>query len=129
MAAAAGRSGSSAGGLYPTSVHGTDSRGTPILVKDFADVSLGPELRRGIAELDGKGETVGGIIVMRYGENAQATIQRVKDKLDSLKSGLPEGVTITPVYDRSGLIERAVSTLKASVSYQISEAALSSVWA
>jgi len=93
-------------------VVGTDSRGTPILVRDFADVSIGPELRRGIAELDGQGETVGGIVVMRYGENAQATIERVKQKLEDLKRGLPDGVTITPVYDRSGLIERAVDTLK-----------------
>jgi len=96
-------------------VVGTDSRGTPILVRDFAKVSIGPELRRGVAELDGKGETVGGIVVMRYGENAQATIQRVKAKLEELKKGLPEGVTITPVYDRSGLIERAVDTLKSKL--------------
>ena len=93
-------------------VVGTDMQGTPILVRDFADVSLGPELRRGIAELDGQGETVGGIIVMRYGENAQATIDRVKQKLESLKAGLPEGVTVTTVYDRSGLIERAVDNLQ-----------------
>jgi len=93
-------------------VVGTDSRGTPILVRDFARVTLGPELRRGIAELDGQGETVGGIIVMRYGENAQATIAKVKAKLTDLQAGLPEGVSITPVYDRSGLIERAVDTLK-----------------
>jgi copper/silver efflux system protein len=96
-------------------VVGTDREGTPILVRDFATVSLGPELRRGIAELDGQGETVGGIIVMRYGENAQKTIDRVKSKIDSLRSGLPEGVEIIPVYDRSSLIERAVWTLKEKV--------------
>jgi Cu(I)/Ag(I) efflux system membrane protein CusA/SilA len=86
--------------------------GTPILVKDLAEVRLGPEMRRGVAESDGQGETVGGIIVMRFGENALETIERVKAKLESLKSGLPEGVTIKAVYDRSGLIERAVKTLK-----------------
>jgi Cu(I)/Ag(I) efflux system membrane protein CusA/SilA len=86
--------------------------GTPVLVKDLAEVRIGPEMRRGVAELDGQGETVGGIIVMRFGENALQTIERVKAKLDSLKAGLPEGVTIKTAYDRSGLIERAVSTLK-----------------
>ncbi|MDG5467043.1 efflux RND transporter permease subunit [Deltaproteobacteria bacterium IMCC39524] len=93
-------------------VIGTDKQGTPILVQDLARVSIGPELRRGAAELDGKGEAVGGIVVMRYGENALKTIENVKEKLEQLKAGLPEGVTIKPVYDRSGLIERAVDTLK-----------------
>jgi Cu(I)/Ag(I) efflux system membrane protein CusA/SilA len=93
-------------------VVGTDSRGTPILIKNIGQVRLGPELRRGLADLDGQGETVGGIIVMRYGENALKTIQNVKKKLKELQAGLPEGVTIQPVYDRSGLIERAVETLK-----------------
>ncbi len=87
-------------------------QGTPVFVRDLAEVRLGPEMRRGVAELNGEGEVVGGIIVMRFGENALKTIDRVKQKLEDLKSGLPEGVTITPVYDRSGLIERAVSTLK-----------------
>jgi len=96
-------------------VVGIDRDGTPILLRDLASVNLGPELRRGIAELDGEGETVGGIIVMRYGENAQQTIDRVKAKLESLRSGLPEGVSILPVYDRSNLIERAVWTLKEKV--------------
>ncbi|WP_207063949.1 efflux RND transporter permease subunit [Motiliproteus sp. SC1-56] len=85
--------------------------GTPLRLKDIAHVQLGPELRRGIAELDGEGETVGGIVVMRYGENAQATIQAVKAKLEQLKPGLPEGVEIIPVYDRSDLIDRAVKNL------------------
>ncbi|UCD34507.1 MAG: efflux RND transporter permease subunit [Nitrospiraceae bacterium] len=89
-----------------------DATGTPVFVKDVAHVHTGPELRRGITELDGEGEVVGGVIVMRFGENALATINRVKDKLESLKSGLPEGVEIIPVYDRSGLIERAVNNLK-----------------
>ncbi len=86
--------------------------GTPILVRDLAEVRLGPEMRRGVAESDGQGESVGGIIVMRFGENALQTIERVKAKLESLKAGLPEGVHIKTVYDRSGLIERAVATLK-----------------
>jgi len=89
----------------------TDRQGTPILVRDLARVTIGPELRRGAAELDGKGEAVGGIVIMRYGENALKTIDNVKKKLEDLKVGLPEGVTIKPVYDRSGLIERAVDTL------------------
>ncbi|WP_303722402.1 efflux RND transporter permease subunit [Malonomonas rubra] len=96
-------------------VIGTNNEGTPILLRDFATVSLGPELRRGIAELNGEGETVGGIIVMRYGENAQQTIDRVRARLNALRSGLPEGVSILPVYDRANLIERAVWTLKEKV--------------
>jgi len=90
----------------------TDKRGTPILIKDVARVEIGPELRRGLAELDGQGEVVGGVVVMRYGENALETIENVKKKLIGLQAGLPEGVTIKSVYDRSGLIERAVETLK-----------------
>ncbi|MFN2368506.1 MAG: efflux RND transporter permease subunit, partial [Desulfurivibrionaceae bacterium] len=92
-------------------VVGTDRQGTPILLRDLAEIGFGPELRRGISELDGRGEVVGGIVVMRYGENALKTIDLVKEKLESLKAGLPEGVTITPVYDRSGLIKRAVANL------------------
>jgi Cu(I)/Ag(I) efflux system membrane protein CusA/SilA len=90
---------------------GVNKNGTPILVKDVADVEEGPQMRRGIAELNGEGETVGGIIVMRFGENAQKTIDGVKAKLDELKKGLPEGVEVIPVYDRSALIERAVNNL------------------
>ncbi len=93
-------------------VVGTDQRGTPILLRDLARVNIGPELRRGAAELDGQGEAVGGIVVMRYGENALQTINNVKEKLKQLQAGLPEGVRIVPTYDRSGLIERAVNTLK-----------------
>ncbi|MGE4579101.1 MAG: efflux RND transporter permease subunit [Desulfuromonadales bacterium] len=90
----------------------TTERGTPVLLRDIADVRLGPEMRRGVADLDGEGETVGGIIVMRYGENALKTIDNVKRKLEELKAGLPEGVEVIPVYDRSGLIQRATSNLK-----------------
>ena len=89
----------------------TDQKGTPVLVRDLAEVTIGPELRRGATDLDGEGETVGGIVVMRYGANALETIEKVKEKLESLKTGLPEGVTIKAVYDRSGLIKRAVHTL------------------
>ena len=91
---------------------GVDRNGTPILVRDVADVHTGPELRRGLTELNGEGEVAGGIVIMRYGENALATIDRVKKKLEDLKPGLPEGVEIIPTYDRSGLILRAVETLK-----------------
>jgi Cu(I)/Ag(I) efflux system membrane protein CusA/SilA len=90
---------------------GVNKNGTPLLLKDVADITLGPQMRRGIAEFNGEGETVGGIIVMRFGENAQATINAVKEKLEQLKKGLPEGVEIITVYDRSGLIERAVTNL------------------
>ncbi len=93
-------------------VVGTDQRGTPILLRDLARVSIGPEMRRGLVDLDGEGEVVGGVVIMRYGENALQTIENVKAKLEQLKVGLPEGVKITTVYDRSGLIERAVDTLK-----------------
>jgi len=90
----------------------TDMRGTPILLKDLAKITIGPDLRRGLADVDGKGEAVGGVVVMRYGENALKTIENVKKKLEDLKAGLPQGVTVKSVYDRSGLIERAVETLK-----------------
>ncbi len=94
---------------------GVDENGTPILIRNIAHVHLGPELRRGLAELDGEGETVGGIVVMRYGENALKTIDAVKAKLEELKAGLPEGVTIQAVYDRSSLIERAIDNLKGTL--------------
>ena len=90
----------------------TSAQGTPILLRDVAEVRLGPELRRGIGELNGEGEAVGGVIIMRYGENALATIDRVKKKLETLKASLPEGVEIVTTYDRSNLIERAVATLQ-----------------
>ena len=90
---------------------GINVKGTPLLLKDVADIDVGPQMRRGIAELNGEGEAVGGIVVMRFGENAQKTIDGVKAKLETLKAGLPEGVEIVTVYDRSGLIERAVENL------------------
>jgi Cu(I)/Ag(I) efflux system membrane protein CusA/SilA len=90
---------------------GMDARGTPVRLKDVANVHLGPELRRGLVELNGEGEVAGGVVIMRYGENALGTIQRVRDKLDELAAGLPEGVEIVPVYDRGDLIERAVDNL------------------
>ena len=91
---------------------GVNAQGTPILLSDVAQIRTGPQLRRGVAELDGEGEVVGGIIVMRWGENAQKTIDAVKAKLQKLKQGLPEGVEIVPTYDRSNLIGRAIDTLK-----------------
>lgn len=90
---------------------GVNESGTPLLLKDIADIQLGPQMRRGIAELDGEGETVGGIVVMRFGENAQSTIDGVKEKLEQLKKGLPDGVEIVTVYDRSGLIQSALQNL------------------
>jgi Cu(I)/Ag(I) efflux system membrane protein CusA/SilA len=91
---------------------GTGPGGTPITVGDVARVQLGPEIRRGIADLNGKGEIVTGWVVMRYGENPRAVIQRVKTKMAELQSGLPKGVVFVDGYDRSGLIERAIATLK-----------------
>jgi len=90
---------------------GMNNNGTPLLLKDIAQIDVGPQMRRGVAELNGEGETVGGIVVMRYGENAQKTIELVKAKLENLKKGLPEGVEVVPVYDRSKLIESAVDNL------------------
>jgi Cu(I)/Ag(I) efflux system membrane protein CusA/SilA len=91
---------------------GVDDNGTPVLVRDIADVTLGPDIRRGAVQLDGDGDAVLGIIEMRYGNNALAVIDRVKERLESLKSGLPDGVEIVPVYDRSALINRAQSMLR-----------------
>ena len=91
---------------------GTSQAGTPILLSDIAEVRLGPQMRRGIADLDGEGEVVGGVVVMRWGENALATIRGVKAKLATLADSLPAGVEIVTTYDRSSLIERAVETLK-----------------
>ena len=90
----------------------TDGMGTPIRLADVASIQMGPELRRGLAELNGEGEVAGGIVIMRYGENALATIERVREKLAELKKGLPEGVEIVPTYDRGNLIERAIENLK-----------------
>jgi Cu(I)/Ag(I) efflux system membrane protein CusA/SilA len=89
----------------------TGAAGVVVRLADVAHLQLGPELRRGIAELDGEGEVTGGIVVMRSGKNALATIEAVKRKLEQLKPGLPPGVEIVPTYDRSGLIQRSVSNL------------------
>ncbi len=88
-----------------------DEKGVPVLLKDIAQIRLGPQMRRGIAELNGEGEVVGGIVVMRYGNNALTTIENVKTKLAELKGSLPKGVEIVETYDRSALIERGVSNL------------------
>ena len=91
---------------------GVDENGTPILIRNIGHVHLGPEMRRGLVDWDGEGETVGGIVIMRYGENTLKTINLVKAKLEDLKKGLPDGVTIKIAYDRGGLIERAIDNLK-----------------
>ncbi|HUX07916.1 MAG TPA: efflux RND transporter permease subunit, partial [Acidobacteriota bacterium] len=90
---------------------GATAQGTPIYLSDVANVSTGPEIRRGIAEWNGEGESVGGIIVMRFGENARTTIGSVRERLDELERGLPPGVDIVTAYDRSDLIDRAIETL------------------
>lgn len=94
---------------------GTNGNGTPVYIRDIANVQLGPDIRRGVAELDGKGETVGGIVVMRHGKNALDVIERVKEKLEDIKPSLPEGVKIVTTYDRSDLILRAIETLKGTL--------------
>jgi Cu(I)/Ag(I) efflux system membrane protein CusA/SilA len=94
---------------------GVDVNGTPVRLQDVAHIQIGPELRRGVTELNGEGEVAGGVVIMRYGENAQQTIKDVRKKLDELKQGLPEGVEIVTVYDRGSLIERAVDTLNSAL--------------
>jgi Cu(I)/Ag(I) efflux system membrane protein CusA/SilA len=89
-----------------------NASGTPVLVRDVGEVTLGPDMRRGVAELDGDGETVGGIVVMRYGENALTTIDAVKARLETVRAGLPEGVELVTTYDRSELIRAAIETLR-----------------
>ena len=91
---------------------GVDDSGTPISVQDVATVQIGPDIRRGLAELNGDGEVVGGIVVVRYGANVHDVVERVKARLAELQSGLPEGVEIVPVYDRTALIERSIDTLQ-----------------
>lgn len=104
---------------YLTSVHdieqislGATRDGTPIRVRDVADVRIGPDIRRGVADLDGRGEVVGGIVIMRVGENALAVIDRVKARLREIQGALPPGVQIVPTYDRSWLIEESIGTLR-----------------
>ncbi len=101
--------------------------GQPLLLKDVATILEGPQMRRGIAELDGKGEVVGGIVVMRSGENAQKTIEGVKAKLEQLKAGLPEGVELVTVYDRSDLITAAVNNLWEKLTVELIMVALACV--
>jgi copper/silver efflux system protein len=91
---------------------GADAQGTPIRVADVARVSLGPDIRRGVAELDGRGEVVGGIVVMRFGENALDVIEAVKAKLREVQGAIPEGIRVVPTYDRSGLINDSLATLR-----------------
>jgi len=93
-------------------VVGVDKNGTPILIKNLATVAIGPEIRRGLADLDGIGDVVGGTVIMRFGENALTVINRVKAKLKEIESSLPEGVSVEVVYDRSELILEAIDTLK-----------------
>lgn len=93
--------------------------GTPIRLKDVAHVHIGPELRRGVVDLNGEGEVAGGVVIMRFGENALATIEGVRSRLDELKRGLPKGVEIVPVYDRGDLIERAVGSLTRSLAQEL----------
>ena len=103
---------------------GVDANGTPLLLEDVARIGTGPQMRRGIAELNGEGEVVGGIVVMRMGENAQRTIDGVKSKLAELAPGLPEGVEVITVYDRSALIEAAVNTLRLGLLEELAIVAL-----
>ena len=91
---------------------GMNNQGTPVRLEDIADIRMGPQLRRGIAELNGEGEVVGAVVVMRFGENAQTTINAVKKRLAELKNSLPDGVEVVETYNRSALIDRSVETLK-----------------
>src|SRR6202022_1159017 len=86
--------------------------GTPVLIKDLGTVSFGPDIREGVAEWQGQGETVGGIVVMRYGQNALNVINGVKKKLAEIKGSLPPGVEVVPGYDRAGLIQESIKTLQ-----------------
>jgi Cu(I)/Ag(I) efflux system membrane protein CusA/SilA len=98
---------------------GMSKNGVPVVLENLADIRLGPQLRRGIAELNGQGEVVGGVVVMRMGENAREVIQAVKEKIKVLQRGLPKGVEIVTTYDRSSLIQRAVETLKSKLTEEI----------
>ena len=103
---------------------GVDARGTPVRVADVADVRIGPDLRRGVAELDGQGEVVGGIVVMRFGQNALRVIDAIKAKLLEIQPSLPAGVRIVPTYDRSTLIRQSIDTLRRTL---IEEAVIVSI--
>ncbi|MCC7261049.1 MAG: efflux RND transporter permease subunit [Candidatus Latescibacteria bacterium] len=110
--------------LEQISVGVNPQTGTPVLVRDLGQVALGPDLRRGVAELDGQGETVGGIVIMRHGENALSVIERVKEKLAEIQPSLPPGVKVVTTYDRSDLIERAIDTLKGTLAEELAIVAL-----
>ncbi|MBD3675398.1 MAG: efflux RND transporter permease subunit [Planctomycetaceae bacterium] len=101
----------SVGDLEKIVLTATDD-GTPVLISDVADVAIGPDMKRGVAEKNGEGEVVAGVVVMRFGENALKTIDAVKEKIKQIEAGLPEGVVIRSAYDRSGLIHRSIDTLK-----------------
>ncbi len=101
--------------LEKISIGVSSGTGTPIYLRDIATINIGPELRRGLADWNGEGETVGGIIVIRFGENALAVIERVKERIEELKKSLPEDVTIDVAYDRSGLIENAIDNLSSKL--------------
>ena len=103
---------------------GTDGRGTPVLLRELANIHAGPELRRGVTDLNGEGEVAAGVVVMRYGENALEVIRNVEARLKELQTGLPPGVELVEVYDRSGLIERAVETLLEKLLEEIAIVAL-----
>src|SRR5512135_261667 len=94
-------------------------QGTPVLLRDVAEVALGPEMRRGVGDLDGKGDAVGGIVVMRHGENARAVIERVRQRLKEIEPSLPKGVRLVTTYDRSDLIQRAIDALKHELTLQM----------
>ncbi|HMJ15909.1 MAG TPA: efflux RND transporter permease subunit [Polyangiaceae bacterium] len=98
--------------------------GAPVRVADVGSVQLGPDIRRGLAELDGRGETVGAIVIARYGENARDVIERVEDKLESLRGTLPPGVEIVTTYDRSSLIDRAIATLRTTLAEEMAVVSL-----
>ncbi len=98
---------------------GVDAAGTPILLGDVADVDIGPEMRRGVAEWDGEGETVGGIVVVRHGAGTQQVIKDVKERLDEVRSSLPPGVEVEVAYDRTALIDRTIDSLSVTLSQQL----------
>jgi Cu(I)/Ag(I) efflux system membrane protein CusA/SilA len=98
---------------------GANANGTPILLREVAMVTLGPDMRRGIVELDGQGETVGGVVIMRYGEDAPAVIERVKAKLKEIEPALPKGVKIVTVYDRSDLIKESIATANENLAEEL----------
>ena len=98
---------------------GVNANGTPILLRDVSTVSLGPDMRRGIVELDGRGEAVGGVVIMRYGEDVPAVIERVKAKLKEIEPSLPKGVKIVTVYDRSDLIRESIATANENLAEEL----------